>query len=153
MTEKSLEEQRLQAIIRLKGIREKYSQAVSDVPVETATRGTEWSIVDLLRHSTGGYYKTMLSRLLEEDNPSLSGGGGFDAAANWQRVMDGILGDIDGVIDIASKLTIGELAKSGQRGDQEIGVLDVFELMSKHYVEHLNQLVDEIRPREGLSRL
>jgi len=153
MTGESLEGQRQQAITRLKEIREKYNQAVSDVPVEIATRGTEWSIVDLLRHSTGGYYKTLLSRLLEEDNPSLGGSGGFDAVANWQRVMDGILGDIDGVIDIASKLTIEELAKSGQRGDQKIGVLDVFELMSNHYVEHLKQLVDEIRPREGLSRL
>lgn len=153
MAGESLGGQRQAAIVRLKEIREKYRQAVSDVSVEIATRGTEWSIVDLLRHSTGGYYRTMLTRILEEDNPSLGGGGGFDAAANWQRVMDGILGDIDGVIDLANKLTEGELAKSGQRGDQKVGVVDVFELMSNHYVEHLNQLIEEIRPREGLPRL
>ena len=45
------------------------------------------------------------------------------------------------------------MAKSGQRGDQKIGVVDVFELMSNHYLEHLNQLIEEIRPREGLPRL
>ena len=148
MTQESLGKERRQIIVRLKEIRGKYDQCVSDVSAEIATRGSEWSIVDLLRHSTGGYYRTMLTQLLGEEKPRVDDG--FDINAYWRRVVDDILSDIDGVIDIVSKLTVSELAKSGQRGNKQIGVLQVLALMADHYAEHLNQLINEVRPREGL---
>jgi len=150
MTEGSLEKQRQGLIGRLTEVRERYSQCVADVPTDVATRGSEWSIVDLLRHTTGGFYRTMLTRLLEEDNPKMSG---FDADANWRRVADNILADINGVISVATELTVEELARTGQRGDQAIGVLDVLTLMANHYDEHLRQLIEEVRPREGLPQI
>ena len=150
MTEDSPEKQRQGLIVRLTEVREKYNQCVADVPIEVATRGSEWSIVDLLRHTTGGGYRTMLTRLLKEDNPMMSR---FDADANWRRVVDSILGDIDGVIKDASDLTAEELGRSGQRGDQTICVLDVLTLMANHYDEHLRQLIEEVRPREGLPQV
>ena len=150
MTEDSLEKQRQRLIVRLTELRERYTQCVADVPVEVATRGSEWSIVDLLRHTTGGGYRTMLTRLLKEDNPQMSG---FDADANWRMVVDSILTDIDEVIKVASDLTVEELGRSGQRGDQAIAVLDVLTLMVNHYDEHLRQLIEEVRPREGLPQI
>ena len=150
MTEDSLEKQRQGLIVRLTEVRERYAQCVADVPIEVATRGSEWSIVDLLRHTTGGGYRTMLTRLLKEDNPQMSG---FDAGANWRRVADSILTDIDEVIKVASDLTVEELGRSGQRGDQAIGVLDVLTLIVNHYDEHLRQLIEEVRPREGLPQV
>jgi len=152
MTDNPLEAQRHQLVGRLTRIRGKYQQCVADVSTEIANRGSEWSIVDLLRHSTGGYYRTMLTRLLEEENPDL-GGGGFNADANWRRVTDSILSDIDGVIDTAGDLTADQLARYGQRGHQIMGVVDVLKLMVDHYDEHLSQLRDEIRPREGLTQV
>jgi hypothetical protein len=150
MTEDSLEKQRQRLIVRLTELRERYTQCVADVPVEVATRGSEWSIVDLLRHTTGGGYRTMLTRLLKEDNPKMSG---FDADANWRRVVDSILTDIDEVIKVASDLTVEELGRSGQRGDQAIGVIEVLTLTANHYDEHLRQLIEEVRPREGLPQV
>ena len=150
MTEDSLEKQRQGLIVRLTEVRERYTQCVADVSIEVANRGSEWSIVDLLRHTTGGGYRTMLTRLLKEDNPKMSG---FDADANWRRVVDSILTDIDEVIKVASDLTVEELGRSGQRGDQAIGVLDVLTLMVNHYDEHLRQLIEEVRPREGLPQI
>ena len=150
MTEDSLEKQRQGLIGRLTEVRARYTQSVADVPIEVATRGSEWSIVDLLRHTTGGGYRTMLTRLLEEDNPQMRG---FDADANWRMVVDSILTDIDEVIKVASDLTVEELGRSGQRGDQAIAVLDVLTLMVNHYDEHLRQLIEEVRPREGLPQI
>ena len=150
MTADSLEKQRQGLIVRLTEVRKRCTQGVADVPIEVATRGSEWSIVDLLRHTTGGGYRTMLTRLLEEDNPQMSG---FDADANWRMVVDSILSDIDEVIKVASDLTVEELGRSGQRGDQAIGVSDVLTLMVNHYDEHLRQLIDEVRPREGLPQV
>lgn len=151
MTQGSLDKERQQIIVRLKEIRGKYDECVSDVSADIATRGSEWSIIDLLRHSTGGYYKTMLMQLLDEKNPRVDGG--FDINAYWRRVVGDILTDIDGVIDTASNLAVSELAKSAQRGNEQISVMQVLVLMTDHYEEHLNQLINEVRPREGLSRL
>ena len=78
---------------------------------------------------------------------------GFDADANWRMVVDSILTDIDEVIKVASDLTVEELGRSGKRGDQAIGVLDVLTLMVNHYDEHLRQLIEEVRPREGLPQV
>ena len=149
MTSNPHEEQRQQIVDRLGRIREGYQRCVDDVSAEASDIGTEWSISDLLKHSTDGYYRRMLTRLLEEDNPKLVGGG-YDLEADWKNVVNGLLSDIDEAIGTASGLTAEQLGRSGQRGGQPIGALDVLTLMANHYDEHLAQLRDEIRPREGL---
>ena len=152
MAANSLESERQQLVARLRNIREAYEQCVADISPEVATRGTEWSVVDLLRHTTGGYLRNLLVRLLDEVDPDL-GVGGFDADANWNRVTDSILRDIDGAIDSAVDLNIEQLGRSGRRGSQTIRVVDLLTQMADHYDEHLAQLRDEIRPREGLPNL
>lgn len=148
MTDTSLEARRQEVVGRLRRSREGFRKCVSDVNTEVANRGSEWSIADLLIHSTGSY-RDLLTRLLEEDDPDL--GGTYDPDANWRRVIDTILRDIDGAIGTATDLTAEQLGRLGQRGGKSIGPLDVLTLMSNHYDEHLAQLRDEIRPREGLS--
>jgi len=152
MTANSLESERQQLVARLRNIREAYEQCVAGIPTQVATRGTEWSVVDLLRHTTGGYLRNLLVRLLDEVDPDL-GVGGFDADANWKRVTDSILRDIDEDIDSAVDLNIEQLGRSGRRGSQTIRVVDLLTQMADHYDEHLAQLRDEIRPREGLPKL
>ena len=147
MTDSPLENQRSQLVDRLMRIRDKYQQCVSDVSTEVANRGSEWSIADLLRHVPESY-QSMLTQLLEEDNPDL--GGVYDPDANWKTVTDNVLRDIDGAISTATELTTEQLGRSGQRRGKSIGVLDVLALMADHYDDHLTQLRDEIRPREGL---
>lgn len=152
MTANSLESERQQLVARLRDIREAYEKCVADIPAQVATRGTEWSVVDLLRHTTGGYLRNLLARLLDEVDPDL-GVGGFDADASWKRVTDSILSDIDEDIDSAVGLNIEQLGRSGRRGSQAIRVMDLLTQMADHYDEHLAQLRDEIRPREGLPNL
>ena len=150
MTQNSIEQRRSDLIEQLTKTREKYNQCIADVPAHVANTGSEWSIADLLRHTTGGSYRTMLSRLLSEDNPKMSA---FDPDGNWKRLVDSSLQDIDEVISKAKDLTAEDLGRSGWRADQTISVLDVLILMANHYDEHLRQLNEEVRPREGLSRV
>jgi len=152
MAANSLESERQQLVARLRNIRETYEQCVADVPTQLSTSGTEWSVADLLRHTSGGYLRNLLVRLLDEVDPDL-GGGGFDADANWKRITDSILLDIDGAIDSAVDLSVEQLGRSGRRGSQTIRVVDLLTQMADHYDEHLAQLRDEIRPREGLPSL
>ena len=150
MDENTREAERQNLVGRLTAIRDAYQRCVSDVSAETANRGSEWSIVDLLRHVTGGYHQGMITRLLEEDSPQI-GGGGFDPEAFWKRIADNILTDVDRAIGIATELTTEQLGRSGERRGQAVTVSDILTDWADHFDEHLAQLRDEIRPREGLS--
>ena len=135
---------------RLRVVRDEYHGCLSDVPPDVALRGTEWSISDLLAHVNADYNRNTVTRLLEEDNPPLGGGGGSDLARFWDRTVERTLGNIDSAIAIAEGLTEEQLNRAGQRGGRDYTVLDALENWVNHFEEHLAQLRDEIRPREGL---
>ena len=150
MTQGSTESSKQAVLDRLNKIRDDYDLCLSDVTAEVGNRGTEWSMVDLLRHATGDYIRNMVNRVLAEDNPNL-GGGGFDMEAGWRRVRDNALGDIDRAIEQLNDLTSEQLERKGERNGETVSPLSLYEMWAGHYEEHLAQLRDEIRPREGLS--
>lgn len=149
MTESNAESSRQAIIDRLNKARDDYELCLSDVSAEVGMRGTEWSMVDLLRHSTGDFVRNRVKRILEEDNPDL-GAMGFDPEAAWRRVKDSTLSDIDRTISEVSELSAEQLQRSGRQGDNTVTPLSLYEMWAGHYEEHLNQLRNEIRPREGL---
>ena len=149
MTQGSTESSKQAVLDRLNNIRNDYEMCLSDVTAEVGNRGTEWSMVDLLRHATGDYIRNMVNRVLDENNPNL-GGGGFDMEAGWRRVRDNALGDIDRAIEQLNELTPEQLERKGERNGEPVSPLSLFEMWAGHYEEHLNQLRNEIRPREGL---
>lgn len=149
MTQGSTESSKQAVLERLNNVRNDYEMCLSDVTAEIGNRGTEWSMVDLLRHATGDYIRNMVNRLLDEDNPNL-GGGGFDMEAGWRRVRDNALGDIDRAIEQLTELTPEQLERGGERNGEPVSPLSLFEMWAGHYEEHLAQLRNEIRPREGL---
>ncbi len=149
MTQGSTESSKQAVLERLNNVRNDYEMCLSDVTAEIGNRGTEWSMVDLLRHATGDYIRNMVNRLLDEDKPNL-GGGGFDPEAGWRRVRDNALGDIDRAIEQLNDLTPEQLERGGERNGEPVSPLSLFEMWAGHYEEHLNQLRNEIRPREGL---
>ncbi len=149
MTQGSTESSKQAVLERLNNVRNDYEMCLSDVTAEVGNRGTEWSMVDLLRHATGDYIRNMVNRLLDEDNPNL-GGGGFDMEAGWRRVRDNALGDIDRAIEQLTDLAPEQLERKGERNGEPVSPLSLFEMWAGHYEEHLAQLRNEIRPREGL---
>ena len=136
---------------RLRLVRDGYDSCISDVPPEVSARGSEWSISDLLGHVNTDYNRNTVTRLLDEDNPQLGGGGGFDLTRFWERTVERTLANIDSAIRTAEGLTDEQLNRGGQRRGQEYTVLDALESWTHHFEEHLAQLRDEIRPREGLQ--
>ena len=150
MADTPLEAQRVEMVARLKSIRQGYEARLADVGPDVAYRGSEWSIADLLGHVVGGFYRTMARRLLEEDHPAF-GGGAYDPEAAWQRNVDRVMGSIDDALGIAEGLTAEQMVRSGTYRGREHTPLDALDQWAEHFEEHLTQLADEVRPREGLK--
>ena len=148
MQDKSIEARRDQVVASLKNVREEYEKCLRDASAEVGNRGSEWSIADLLRHTNGEGYPNRIRRLLEEDNPKLPG---FDQEGSWWELVEATLARIDQALDWATTLTFDHLKRPGERGGQAITVIGVLEANAAHFEEHLAQLRDEIRPREGLG--
>ena len=143
----SIEARLEQVVARLRTVREAHERYLSDVGAEVGNRGSEWSIADLLRHANGEGYPNRIRRLLEEDSPKLPG---FDREGAWRQLVEATLARIDQALKWATTLTPDQLIRSGERDGQPITVVGVLEIHTAHFEEHLAQLRDEIRPREGL---
>ena len=148
MKQDPIETRRAQVVTNLKRIREVHEKCLGDVSTEVGNRGSEWSIADLLRHTNGEGYPNRIRRLLEEDSPKLPG---FDQEGAWRQLVETTLGRIDQALDWATNFTSEQLNRSGERNGQAITIIGVLEGYVAHFEEHLAQLRDEIRPREGLG--
>ena len=147
MTATSNESRREEVVTRLKAVHTLLERCLSDVTPEVGTRGTEWSVGDLLEHLSDSYYQDMARQFLSEDSPQL---GGYDLEAGWQRGVEQSLGRVDDALSIARVLTPEQMNRTGQMSGEPLTVLDALELCAAHVEEHVAQLKDEIRPREGL---
>ena len=148
MTGPSNDARREDLVKRLKASRALLETCTADVFPEIAYRGSEWSVGDLLTHMSGSNYQVMARRILDEDSPQL--GGGYDPVARWRRSVELVQGRIDDSLAIATDLTAEQMERVGHRSGEATTVLDTLEVAAAHFEEHLAQLKDEIRPREGL---
>ena len=143
-----LNEERLEALVRrLITSHALLELCLSDVTPEVGTRGTEWSVGDLLVHLSESYYQDMARQFLNEESPQL---GGYDPETEWERGMQQALSRVDDALSIARVLTPEEMNRTGQMSGDPLTVLDALELCAAHVEEHVAQLKDESRPREGL---
>lgn len=149
MLGESLEARRGKVVGRIRQVRKSYDVCVKDVLPDVANRGSEWSIADLLRHAGGSqYYKKLTARLINEDNPQI---GGYDADAVLKLQIDRNFESIDEALGVAESVTKEQLTRAGTLRGKEFAVIDSLELWVDHLEEHLVQLRDEVRPREGLQ--
>ena len=151
MTESGVGPRRDAIVARLRAARTGYERCVGDVSPEIGMDGTEWSILDLLHHSIDSGYQDMVRRFVEESTPEFSGV--YDPAADWRQATENMLGSIDTALSLANSLTPDQMSRVGHRRGQPFTVLDALELDAAHFEEHLAQLRDEIRPRQGLPPL
>ena len=150
MQDMPLEERRQGLVARLKSVRDGYERCVADVTVDVGNRGSEWSVGDLLRHASAEVYRDRITRLLEEDNPQFPA---FDRERVWQRLGETCVVRIDEALNLALTLEREKLVRAGTRGGEPHAVIDAIETWTRHFEEHLAQLRDEIRLREGLSKV
>ena len=147
MTATSNESRREEVVTRLKAVHTLLERCLSDITPAVGTRGSEWSVGDLLEHLGDSYYLEMARQFLSEDSPQF---GGYDPEAEWQRSVEQSLGRVDDALSIARVLTPEQMNRTGQMGGEPLTVLDALELCVAHVEEHVSQLKDEVRPREGL---
>ena len=147
MTAESNEERREKLIVRLHDSHELAERCLSDVTPQVAWRGSEWSVGDLLGHLSESYYQNVARRFLSEESPELPG---FDAEWGWKRGVDKALNGIEDALSIARALTAEQMTRTGQMGSDPLTALDALELCAAHFEEHISQLKNEVRPREGL---
>jgi hypothetical protein len=150
MSQDNIKSRKQDLTVRLEGIRDSYRQSLSDITAEVAFNGTEWSVVDLLRHVTAVYYPNQATSMLEEDSPDLTTPA-FDLSVAWQRSTDRIMEQINDALFMATDLSLDQLQRTGTRAGNTIVVIGVLEGWAVHFEEHLKQLQEEIRPREGLA--
>ena len=150
MSDSNIETQKQELRVRLEGIRDSYNQNLNDIRAEVGFNGTEWSVADLLRHVTGAYYPNQVASLLEEDNPDLTTPA-FDLGLAWERSTERIMGQINDALSLTNDLSAEQLQRTGVRSGDTVVVIDVLEGWAAHFEEHLSQLQNEIRPREGLA--
>ena len=150
MSQGNIESRKQELQVRLEGIRDSYRQNLNGISAEIAFNGTEWSVVDLLRHVTAVYYPNQVASILEEDNPDLTTPA-FDLGLAWERSTERIMGQIDDALALATDLSPDQLQRTGTRSGETLVVIGVLEGWAEHFEEHLAQLQNEIRPREGLS--
>lgn len=148
MTTESNKTRQATIITRLDTARQSLEKSISDVSPAMASRGSEWSVGDLLAHLSETYYQDMAAKILSEEQPIFAS---YDSETEWKRQQELALSCIDDVIDIVNRLTPEDMDRSGQMNGQPLMVLDALELSVAHFEEHLAQLKDEVRPREGLT--
>lgn len=148
MTEPSPDSRRDATATRLRAARTGYERCVEGVTPDRGMHGAEWSILDLLHHTSDPDYQDMARRFVEEESPQFVGG--YDPAAEWRQAIAAVLASIDDALSIAISLTPNQMSRVGQRRGKPFAALDALELSVAHFEEHLVQLRDEIRPREGL---
>ena len=147
MQNSSVESRREAVVTRLNAARESYKRCFNGVAAEAAFIGSEWSVADLLRHVNGGLFRALIMRLLDEDTPQL---GSFDRQVVWDQLMETSIANIDEALNIANTLTPEQMVRAGERNSKPYSSLDAIEAWATHLEDHLAQLRDEIRPREGL---
>ena len=150
MSEDSIDARRSKLIMDLQTVRQGYQNCLADVSAEQAHRGSEWSIADLIRHNSGVLFQGNINRVLDEDNPQL---GRLTLEMIWNKAAGNCIEEIEGISNLAAKLTGDQLLRKAQRGDQSVTAIDLLESWAKHLSDHLVQLKDEIRPREGLPSI
>jgi hypothetical protein len=124
MDNSSVESRRGAVVTRLNAAHESYEGYFSDVTAKAAFIGSEWSIVDLLRHINGGLFHTMITRLLDEDSPQL---GSFNRQAVWDQLAETSLGNIDEALKIATTITSEHMVRAGKRNGKPYSSLDALE--------------------------
>ena len=72
------------------------------------------------------------------------------AEAVWEQLIKTSLGNIDEALKIATDITPEQMIRTGERNGQPYSSLDAIEAWATHLEDHVAQLRDEIRPREGL---
>jgi len=132
---------------KLKTLKQGYEDCLNGLSAKQAFNGSEWSVRDLLAHSTGGSYQSMTKRILTEDTPDF-GKREYDIDKAWQRILERSIADVTEAYETANNLTEEQMNRTGIVNGEKKTPIDTLESWADHLEEHFLQLRDEVIPRE-----
>lgn len=142
----STAERKAAALEKLREGRALIEGIIADIKPDEWNKGSEWSATDAMRHMMGRpVYFRYVDQMLAEDNPDLGPRPTPDSMLN--AMTGGVLRSIDEVIAFVDGLSVEQLERKGVRGGNETSVLTFVEIAAGHYLEHGNQIRNEILPK------
>ncbi len=139
-----------EVVSKLRRNRDDLLQEISGFSPADAMRGTEWSVLDAVRHlapPTGGYHR-YVTRMVEEENAVFPA---YPPAEEiWARETEAARKVINDTIEFVEGLSEEQLDKTALRRGQQVNVTEMLDGMARHIAEHTSQIREQIRPRLGL---
>jgi hypothetical protein len=120
-------------------------QALEEANVNELQNAAQWGVQDAVNHMLGGMpYTDKIERALREERPQ------FPAwptnEETWATKKRELLESIDKAIALVESLTEEQLSRVAVCGTDEVPVIQFLEWGAPHFLEHGNQIKNEILP-------
>jgi hypothetical protein len=141
----TLQERKAKVLQELREGRALLARTLEDTKIDELYKISQWGVVDAVKHMTGGPpYRDMIERTLNEERPRFPAWPSQDES--WAQMKTQLLSEADRAIAWVEGLTGEQLQRVALCGEDEVPVIQFLEWGSGHYLEHGNQIANEILP-------
>lgn len=141
----SLSERRAAVLDSLRQGRQLVTETLSGVSVDEIYRASQWGVADAINHMVGGLsYRDKIARALAEDRPQFPAWPTADES--WSKMKSDMVESMDEAIRYVEGLSDAQLMRVARCGSDDVPVIQFLEWASGHYLEHGNQIKNEILP-------
>jgi len=146
MSESGTLQDRKAAVLRdLRDGKALLEKALNDAKQDELYGASQWGVMDAVNHMRGGMpYTSMVERTLHEDRPQFPAWP--SAEEGWQTKKRELLESIDHAIAMVEGLSEQQLTRVAVCGADEVPVIQFLEWGAPHFLEHGNQIQNEILP-------
>jgi DinB family protein len=141
----TLKDRKAAVLQNLREGRKLLERTLEDAQPDELYKVSQWGVVDAVRHMSGGLqYRAMIDRTLSEDRPKYPAWP--SAEESWSQMKSQLLAEADQAIGFVEGLTDEQLQRVAICGEDEVPVIQFLEWGGGHYLEHGNQIANEILP-------
>ena len=141
----TLQERKAEVLKNLREGRELLARTLEDAQPDELYKVSQWGVVDAVRHMSGGLqYQAMIERTLSEDRPQYPAWPSPEES--WSQMKSQLLAEAEQAIKFVERLTDEQLQRVAICGGDEVPVIQFLEWGGGHYLEHGNQIANEILP-------
>jgi hypothetical protein len=146
MSEAGTLQERKAAVLRdLREGKTLLEQTLKDAQLAELQAAAQWGVQDAVNHMLGGMpYTAMVKRTLSEDRPQFPAWP--SAEEGWAAKTKALLTSIDEGIALVEGLDEAQLQRVALCGTDEVSVIQFLEWGAPHFLEHGNQIKNEILP-------
>jgi hypothetical protein len=141
----SLADRKAAALASLRQGRQLVVEVLDDTQLDEIYLASQWGVADAVNHMLGGLsYRDMIERTIREERPRYPAWP--TSEESWGKMKADMLRSMDEAIAFVEGLTEEQLARVAICGSDEVPVIQFVEWAAGHYLEHGNQIKNEILP-------